>query len=1084
MWGPNIHATSPLFRRVEGLSQASEAIADIFARLGRRIRGNKNVAAEAAEAAEATESGIEASTPKPFPRPGRLSFEEASEAPSSPQRLRRPFRFAGTEAGYTGDADQALIRARLYDRPSLQSQPAADATDTGLEGGKKVYSHFWQDPKQRPRMAVAAAVSAGSALLIGQKMHRDQEAIQNLNAQVAESQAQQEAQVQQAVAQNEARAAAAPSHSGLRRRGTPTIISERESEASPLLVKRFNPFAAARAVIANTPAAGGARDFQMILQRYPSESNQMIVKSLLGAGALTAVAGAFLWIGSTKDTKHDAPPPAPANLSEAHRTTPNTVLADSKIHTMIFKRLEVTRQDRPGSVANEHLAKRMFNPHAGGANNNLADGRATAQIVPLDMELPADAVEATRELSPWVLAIPVFAATVATFGGLVGFIVAYNKKHPQNQSVDNPSHPPVFKRAVGVTRLGEAGQDMETLAAKMQIGPLQEQEDAERFEDYAFVAIPIGRAAAFKLYSSFKEPIHQAISQERQQSKKKRLRHEQPTVADSHRFDQGQREEGGATLSKRSLKDLSKMAKVVGKDLKSLVRKTSLSASQRKARAKRFRTYALSGGAATTFEATNAYLLLELVTADHGVKKKGFQRLRRKRRPQRKQYTGPIESDVNRNNDEGSEASLSKRSLKDITEMAKLAEADFKTLINRTPLTPMEMQARAQRLRKYALLGGAAAAFEAAKAYLFYKVVDARARKDERQRLLEQERQQHETHVEPVHRPTVMKRDEVGEEHLSRRSLKDALVEMWRMAPEDFNVAQRRLPLSHAEFRARERRARNWFILVTGAFVSAESALAYLYYRLTSAKAREKEQQRLQAERQRDEQQTKAPDDPGLKKRDAILDRPLSKRWSKKILSDLWRNAGERLNIVPQRHALTWTERRIRAQKVRKWAMLTGAIAAAEAGFTYLFYKLINSETREKERQWQQREQLRAFKKGVSASPDHHMLDESSSKHLDKRALVNPVTEIEMAAAREEAVDPRWVRWKQDAAEFGKGFVAYCTAMMTVLAAGAGITWLVSRHTSKEDGPHANGAAFNGANDLHKRAHDAVVRNDSGRPVT
>ncbi|SNX85388.1 uncharacterized protein MEPE_04097 [Melanopsichium pennsylvanicum] len=86
--------------------------------------------------------------------------------------------------------------------------------------------------------------------------------------------------------------------------------------------------------------------------------------------------------------------------------------------------------------------------------------------------------------------------------------------------------------------------------------------------------------------------------------------------------------------------------------------------------------------------------------------------------------------------------SKAKKVVGELSDSYKLVHADFRSLVSKTPLRPLEKQARNERLKDYAILGGALAALETMRVYAVYYVLKNHKENKQHQRELEQWHQQ------------------------------------------------------------------------------------------------------------------------------------------------------------------------------------------------------------------------------------------------------------------------------------------------------------------------------------------------------
>ena len=284
-------------QRFEGFAHATETFSDLFARIGTRTRGAK-AASRAAEAGTDAKRSPLLTRPKPF-------------TPASPESLLptapKPFRFNGEETGYAGDADRVSRMAKLYERPPLFPQtginlhsPTGNVDHTAevkVEGEPAKRKHFWNDPQQRPKMMIAAAISTAVTLLLARNIKQDLDITQNLNAARASADAQQQAATQQVLSANAARDAA----------GSPATLQRRDPSTSvknalrDRLAKRFQPFQLMRESLGNAAertrvsVGSGARSLYDALRSHDVSSKEIATKIVILAATAGGLLGAIIY---------------------------------------------------------------------------------------------------------------------------------------------------------------------------------------------------------------------------------------------------------------------------------------------------------------------------------------------------------------------------------------------------------------------------------------------------------------------------------------------------------------------------------------------------------------------------------------------------------------------------------------------------------------------------------------------------------------------------------------------------------------------------------------------------------------------
>ncbi|CDW97075.1 hypothetical protein [Sporisorium scitamineum] len=341
-------ASPKVKRRFQALASAADAVSEAVSRFRARVRGAK-------DAVQTTEENTHLVTPKakPFARP-----IAKSESPDPSLKPLYKFEFQGNEAGYTGDIDQDMRKAKLYGRPPVMSGPNTDVASTSkadaslgteVEGNKKEYKHMWQDPEQRPWMLAGAVVSALATYLLARNIKQDLETTQNLNAVSASSQDQQQAAVQQALDQNAALEASRSGNSArLRRRNSDlsaNVATEHTQAPRQVHVfKRFNPFAAIRERVSRISMAEGYSNLVNLTMNLPSETKRLLVGYILGAVAMVTTGSTLIYFYCKGIAHHHSDPkPLPANYTVPETPpSPPSAPSDPVVHTL-FKRSVLPR---------------------------------------------------------------------------------------------------------------------------------------------------------------------------------------------------------------------------------------------------------------------------------------------------------------------------------------------------------------------------------------------------------------------------------------------------------------------------------------------------------------------------------------------------------------------------------------------------------------------------------------------------------------------------------------------------------------------------------------------------------------------
>lgn len=304
-------------QRIQALASAADAISDMFSRFGNRARVGK-------DAFEATEANmLSQAEPSSHPRP----LERANTFERIVQPVPRPFTFSGNEAGYSGDADHDLLRARPYERPPLISshvdQSAQFEADYATQASMRVQAgkpkHIWEDPDQRSKMLIAAVVSATASWLLARNIKQELDTTANLNNNVARSQTQQSQATQQAASENAALEASRYStnvHLETRSLHYTDVQQDRKSSVHSKkrgqLEKRFNPFRTAMEYWQRTSVVDAARHSVGVVRNLPGDTKRLIIKYLIGASALFSTGIALLLIGIK--IQHQAEPPTDPTL--------------------------------------------------------------------------------------------------------------------------------------------------------------------------------------------------------------------------------------------------------------------------------------------------------------------------------------------------------------------------------------------------------------------------------------------------------------------------------------------------------------------------------------------------------------------------------------------------------------------------------------------------------------------------------------------------------------------------------------------------------------------------------------------------
>ena len=378
----------------------------MFSRFGSRVRGAKAAAATTEESAEA-----HFTRPKSYSPNVPFFGGEANELHL--KHRTRPFDFHGNEAGYTGDVDNDYFRARYYVRPPLNfgrdgevegvGSRVGNAEPAATETEPTKYKHFWQDPKQRPKMLAATAASLLLSGFLVRWNTQNIDTAQNLNAAVQASHAQQQAAAQQAIAQNEALDVSASRRgTKLNRRDISSSINDErgvgdDSQTSQVhLVKRFNPFRAIRERLPDMSFSEGLTHIHEVAASMPSDVRNLVIKYTVGATAMIGTGFTFLFIyfRDRRHHRHHDPPSSPANYTEpSSPPSQPPVPPDQVVHTRLHKRsidsseAHVRSHEDGRLLAKEaaatvaHVKKRALGRSSGEDSNSRADLTSNGQLL-------------------------------------------------------------------------------------------------------------------------------------------------------------------------------------------------------------------------------------------------------------------------------------------------------------------------------------------------------------------------------------------------------------------------------------------------------------------------------------------------------------------------------------------------------------------------------------------------------------------------------------------------------------------------------------------------------------------------------
>ncbi|KAJ9480380.1 hypothetical protein PHBOTO_003614 [Pseudozyma hubeiensis] len=374
------------------------------------------------------------------------------------------------------------------------------------------------------------------------------------------------------------------------------------------------------------------------------------------------------------------------------------------------------------------------------------------------------------------------------------------------------------------------------------------------------------------------------------------------------------------------------------------------------------------------------------------------------------------------------ESPLSRRSLTQVTERVRLAMDDIQSYASKRPLSPIEAEARAKRMRKYAVVGVSVAAMEAIKTYLFYALIKSRVEKKERKRMQDEWRQQ-QTQAQQEPQPQQMPSSENGPFVKRDRSLfaqrltteRRALRKRADVVPvaEDQMTATREADIDPRFLqRIREGKLLAKDLVILGAAIAATIGLTYGIAYLV-----DKKDLQLDTAQPHPNFNMHAVRGPEIAKHSSHV----VKRANVLPVAEVEMAATQEADIDPR-----FLERIRRGTLLAQDIAIFGAVAALSFGFSFGLANLLNRKDR---------------KQDVEQPHTEHT--SQSKGQLGKRADIRPVAEIEMTEAREADVDPR----VEQRLLVTRNVVALAALFATLFAGAVGITYWTMNHGKPDQLP-------------------------------